>query len=491
MQNASGEEELRLGAISTSFGAQELLPMTPASKNKHFYAKVCRHTHQWCRHINTDSKEICVKMLRLCRHMSRVCRHKLKLFRFQPTQVDTLSEQVDTGSRSQNRLFEELGQQVDTLSEQVDTRPSSQNSQFEELGQQVDTLKSRSTRDSLPRTALLISGTVCRHYHQGRLCRHNPLSCRHTTPVKSTHPSSCVDTAFLPDPFQNSRVHLNSLLFLRGSVPLHPFFEHQVDPTAPFHSFPARFPPKFSLNRIKPSSPLHSSISSPNSTPIAPWSTSWVPAVAQDQRPLQGQFRQRFRASKRGRTSTSDRGDNVSNPSPVSPGHSFENPEESSSSSSESQPDIPSESVSAAKLILKPRILDLSDIQLADSLPEIQTYFSFQSWIPFISEFQVCYPRLVREFYKNLTCTDEGYESKVKGIAIDMPTAVAASIFKVPDEGADYHEFEFNLHEAYSILTGLPADESDPKQTYVTRFNAKGHPPHFDHNNYPSRWWEG
>ncbi|MQL85092.1 hypothetical protein Taro_017614 [Colocasia esculenta] len=43
------------------------------------------------------------------------------------TQVDTLSEQVDTGPSSQNSQFAELGQQVDTLSEQVDTGPSSQN----------------------------------------------------------------------------------------------------------------------------------------------------------------------------------------------------------------------------------------------------------------------------------------------------------------------------------------------------------------------------
>ncbi|MQL72520.1 hypothetical protein Taro_004850 [Colocasia esculenta] len=116
------------------------------------------------------------------------------------------------------------------------------------------------------------------------------------------------------------------------------------------------------------------------------------------------------RAAKRGRASSSGRGNSPPNPRTEIPSDSSENPEESSSSSSESsasQEDIPSESVSAAKLILKPRILDLSDIQLADSFPEIQTYFSFQSWIPFISEFQVCYPRLVREFYKNLTCTEE------------------------------------------------------------------------------------
>ncbi|MQL84356.1 hypothetical protein Taro_016864 [Colocasia esculenta] len=58
-----------------------------------------------------------------------------------------------------------------------------------------------------------------------------------------------------------------------------------------------------------------------------------------------------------------------------------------------------------------------------------------------------------------------------------MPTATAASIFKVPDEGEDYHNFEFNLYEAYTILTGLPADESDIKQTHVTKFNTNTFPP--------------
>ncbi|MQL79237.1 hypothetical protein Taro_011676 [Colocasia esculenta] len=66
-------------------------------------------------------------MLRLCQHKSRVCRHELQFFRNQSTQVDTLSEQVDTRPSSQNNQFEELGQQVDTLSELVDTEPSSQN----------------------------------------------------------------------------------------------------------------------------------------------------------------------------------------------------------------------------------------------------------------------------------------------------------------------------------------------------------------------------
>ncbi|MQL72659.1 hypothetical protein Taro_004978, partial [Colocasia esculenta] len=46
------------------------------------------------------------------------CRHELQFFRNQSTQVDTLSEQVDTRPSSQNSQFEELGQQVDTLSEQ-------------------------------------------------------------------------------------------------------------------------------------------------------------------------------------------------------------------------------------------------------------------------------------------------------------------------------------------------------------------------------------
>ncbi|MQL84534.1 hypothetical protein Taro_017042 [Colocasia esculenta] len=72
---------------------------------------------------------------------------------------------------------------------------------------------------------------------------------------------------------------------------------------------------------------------------------------------------------------------------------------------------------------------------------------------------------------------DTSQRSKVKGIEIDMPTDIAATIFKIPDEGADYHNFEFNLHEAYSILTGLQADETDLKQTHVTKFNTNTFPP--------------
>ncbi|MQL68679.1 hypothetical protein Taro_000965 [Colocasia esculenta] len=58
-----------------------------------------------------------------------------------------------------------------------------------------------------------------------------------------------------------------------------------------------------------------------------------------------------------------------------------------------------------------------------------------------------------------------------------MPTDIAATIFKISDEGADYHNFEFNLHEAYTILTGLQVDESDLKQTHVTKFNTNTFPP--------------
>ncbi|MQL69035.1 hypothetical protein Taro_001330 [Colocasia esculenta] len=140
----------------------------------------------------------------------------------------------------------------------------------------------------------------------------------------------------------------------------------------------------------------------------------------------------------------------------------------SSSSSESSQPSKrpPSKPLSAGKTILKPRAVDLDDSELVAAFPEVINFFKFQSWQSFISEFRIIYPRLVQEFYQNLECTDEGYKSKVKGIVIDMPTDIAATIFKIPDEGEDYHNFEFNLHEAYTIMTGLPADESDPKQTH-------------------------
>jgi len=128
-----------------------------------------------------------------------------------------------------------------------------------------------------------------------RLCRHNPLLCRHTTPVRSTHPSSCVDTAFLPEPFQTFRVHLKPLLVLRGSVPLHPFLGIRSTQRPNSHLSGKKFSP--SLSNLQ--SPLQSSISSLKfHSFLAPWSASWVPAVAQDQRPLQGQFRHRFRLNR-------------------------------------------------------------------------------------------------------------------------------------------------------------------------------------------------
>ncbi|MQM08788.1 hypothetical protein Taro_041649, partial [Colocasia esculenta] len=151
----------------------------------------------------------------------------------------------------------------------------------------------------------------------------------------------------------------------------------------------------------------------------------------------------------------------------------------SSSSSESSQPTKkpPSKPLSVGKTILKPRVVDLDDSELIVAFPEVLNFFKFQSWQSFISEFRIIYPRLVQEFYQNLECTEEGYKSKVKGIVIDMPTDLAATIFKIPDEGEDYHNFEFNLHEVYTIITGLPADESDPKQTHVTKFNTNTFPP--------------
>ncbi|MQL79191.1 hypothetical protein Taro_011628 [Colocasia esculenta] len=251
----------------------------------------------------------------------------------------------------------------------------------------------------------------------------------------------------------NSRFMIR-LLVPAGQCTTAPLFGHQVDPTASFPLFSGKKSSQI-LSQSHQSfiiSPLlhllsefHSSCTmvrklGPRRGARSRASSRPIPAeVAVEQ--LERRTKRRNdpaeqpgsssapqRAAKRGRASSSGRGSSPPNPRTDIPGDSSENPEESSSSSSESQEDIPSESV-------------------------------------------------IREFYKNLTCTEEGYESKVKGIAIDMPTEIAASIFKVPDEVANYHEFEFNLHEAYSILTGLPADESDPKQTYVTRFNANSFPP--------------
>ncbi|MQM19000.1 hypothetical protein Taro_052000 [Colocasia esculenta] len=179
-------------------------------------------------------------------------------------------------------------------------------------------------------------------------------------------------------------------------------------------------------------------------------------------------------SAKRGRTS-SGRGRGSENPRRRILVSSPDVSEESSSSSSSEA--TPSKSVHEGKIILKPRAVDLTDTQLVAAFPEIRSFFSFQTWLPFISEFRIFYPRLVQEFYMNLECTDVSYKSEVKGVVLDMSTALVATLFKIPDEGADYHNFEFNLHEAYTMLTGLQADESDPKQTHVTKFNTNTFPP--------------
>ncbi|MQL69545.1 hypothetical protein Taro_001840 [Colocasia esculenta] len=187
--------------------------------------------------------------------------------------------------------------------------------------------------------------------------------------------------------------------------------------------------------------------------------------------------------SKRGRASSSSRG-----PSQRGSAHprrkilasSPDVSEDSSSTSSESsQPseETPSKLASEGKLILKPRAVDLEDNALATAFPQICQYFNFQTWLPFISEFKTIYPKLVQEFYSNLECTPDGYQSDVKGVLIDLPIELAATLFRIPAEGADYHDFTFDLHEAYSILTGLPSDETDPKQTYVSKFNTNTFPP--------------
>ncbi|MQM07366.1 hypothetical protein Taro_040207 [Colocasia esculenta] len=100
-----------LGNFETSIFSEE--------RYKHFYAKdesthpsmVATHQHRFkgkrCKNVETVSTHVKSVSTRVA--------------------VDTLSEQVDTRSRSQNSQFVDLGQQVDTLPEQVDTGPSSQN----------------------------------------------------------------------------------------------------------------------------------------------------------------------------------------------------------------------------------------------------------------------------------------------------------------------------------------------------------------------------
>ncbi|MQL78453.1 hypothetical protein Taro_010881 [Colocasia esculenta] len=235
--------------------------------------------------------------------------------------VDTPINGVDTTTQIQRQnFFRNQSTQVDTLSGQVDTRPSSQNSQFEELGQQVDTLSEQVDTGPSSQNSLFIIWTVCRHHHQGR----------------STHYGKFVILKWMG---ATSRPD-GQILTVSGKNSSH-----------------------FSLALILLPSPLHSSISSPNSTlpctmvrKLGPRrgarssaSSRPIPAdsaVAQSERrskqrndPAEqpGSSSAPQRAAKRGRPSSSRRGSSPQNPRTEILEESSENPEESSSSSSESQ----------------------------------------------------------------------------------------------------------------------------------------------------------
>ncbi|MQM04796.1 hypothetical protein Taro_037600 [Colocasia esculenta] len=328
--------------------------------------------------------------------------------------------------------------------------------------------------------------------------RHYPHLVSTHSSARSTLTSSSVDTYPSQGDSRCGR-RLRVFLFLRDIAPSKPFFYARSTPWPPstfeYGNHSTFFPPPTHpcLPPFIPSSPssaLPLSLASmaPKKAPRrgARSRATARPIPAEEAPPTERRSKRRHDPAeqpgpssaspsyaKRGRTS-SVRGRGSANPRRRILVSSPDPSEGSSSSSSEA---TPSKSVSEGKMILKPRAVDLADTQLAAAFPEIHSFFSFQTWLPFISEFRIIYPRLVQEFYLNLECTDDGYKSEVKGVVIDMPITLAATIFKIPDEGADYHSFEFDLHEAYNILTGLQADESDPRQTHVTKFNTNTFPP--------------
>ncbi|MQL68639.1 hypothetical protein Taro_000913 [Colocasia esculenta] len=116
-----------------------------------------------------------------------------------------------------------------------------------------------------------------------------------------------------------------------------------------------------------------------------------------------------------------------------------------SSGSSQSSDATPSKVLSEGKSILKPRAVDLTDEDFATTFLDVSRFFKFQGWPPFISEFRTFYPRLVQEFYKNLTVLPEGYQSEVKGVSFVLSTELASTLFKVLDESEDSFKKTSNI----------------------------------------------
>ena len=82
------------------------------------------------------------------------------------------------------------------------------------------------------------------------------------------------------------------------------------------------------------------------------------------------------------------------------------------------------------------------------------------------------------EFFQNLQTNKKKYKlwSIVKGVKIKLSGSSIQKIFQLPEGGVDEWSLDYDLCEAYSLMTDLPAD-SKLRILMLTGFNTNSFPP--------------
>ena len=128
--------------------------------------------------------------------------------------------------------------------------------------------------------------------------------------------------------------------------------------------------------------------------------------------------------------------------------------------------------------LLLPRYIDFEDPQFYQVCSRLLDIFRFQRWIDFLSSHRVYYPRLVSEFFQNFQSNEKKskFWSFVKGIKIKVSVRAIRELFKLQEGGVDEWSLDYDLAEAFSLMTDLPVDSASCI-TLLTGFNTNSFPP--------------
>ena len=115
--------------------------------------------------------------------------------------------------------------------------------------------------------------------------------------------------------------------------------------------------------------------------------------------------------------------------------------------------------------ILLPRYIDLADSQFYSIFPQLLEILKFQGWVHFVSQYKAYYLRLVSQFFQNLKRDERKLKmwTTVENIKIRLNEKYIRKILDLPEGDVNEWSLDYDVHEAYSLMTYLPCDRSDSK----------------------------